>query len=149
MLGEAQTDARRGRQTQIETDTHIYIYICCGVIIWTKFGLFNSYYLVHVCFVFNSVCQKKSMKRVSPMFFEQISAHANLIVIIWSKFAFLKRTLLGPDNNPTLDPKKTCKMINFAIFCFEDVLKYLFIVFLNLNQTLPKKGPKKRITFHI
>ena len=29
---------------------HIYIYICCGVIIWSKFGPFGSYYLVQVCF---------------------------------------------------------------------------------------------------
>ena len=28
----------------------IYIYACCGVIIWSKFGGFGSYYLVQVCF---------------------------------------------------------------------------------------------------
>ena len=41
---------------------YIYIYICCEVIIWSKFGGFGSYYLVQVGF---------------------------LEVIIWSKFVFL------------------------------------------------------------
>ena len=39
-----------------------YIYICCEVIIWSKFGVFGSYYLVQVGF---------------------------LEVIIWSKLVFL------------------------------------------------------------
>ena len=26
----------------------VYVYICCEVIIWSKFGLLNSYYLVQV-----------------------------------------------------------------------------------------------------
>ena len=39
-----------------------YIYMCCEVIIWSKFGIFGSYYLVQVGF---------------------------LEVIIWSKFVFL------------------------------------------------------------
>ena len=30
---------------------YIYIYICCGVIIWSKFGGFKCYYLVQVCFL--------------------------------------------------------------------------------------------------
>ena len=29
---------------------YIYIYICCGVVIWSKFGGFKCYYLVQVCF---------------------------------------------------------------------------------------------------
>ena len=33
------------------------ILICCRVIIWSKFGLLESYYLVQVCFFFNIVCQ--------------------------------------------------------------------------------------------
>ena len=41
---------------------YIYIDICCEVIIWSKFGVFGSYYLVQVGF---------------------------LEVIIWSKFVFL------------------------------------------------------------
>ena len=37
---------------------YIYIYICCGVIIWAKFGLLRCYYLGQVCFLQNTVCQK-------------------------------------------------------------------------------------------
>ena len=36
----------------------IYIYICCGVIIWAKFGLWRCYYLGQVCFLQNTGCQK-------------------------------------------------------------------------------------------
>ena len=37
---------------------HVYIYICCGVIIWAKFGLLRCYYLGQACFLQNTVCQK-------------------------------------------------------------------------------------------
>ena len=40
------------------TGVCIYIYICCAVIIWAKFGLLRCYYLGQVCFLQNTVCQK-------------------------------------------------------------------------------------------
>ena len=42
----------------IDPTAYIYIYMCCGVTIWSKFGLLRGYYLVQVCFVFNTFCQK-------------------------------------------------------------------------------------------
>ena len=52
-----------------------YIYMCCGVIIWSKFGLFNSYYLVQVRFL--TLFVKKHYKiGVSDFFWK--SARANL-----------------------------------------------------------------------
>ena len=39
---------------------YIYIYICCEVIIWSKFGVFKCYYLVQVgvfkCYYLVQVC---------------------------------------------------------------------------------------------
>ena len=40
---------------------YVYIYICCGVIIWSKFGPFESYYLVQVCFFINHRLSKKTL----------------------------------------------------------------------------------------
>ena len=45
-----------------------HMHACCGVIIWSKFGLFNSYYLVQVCFL-DIVCQKHYKNRVSTDLF--------------------------------------------------------------------------------
>ena len=47
-----------------------YIYICCEVIIWSKFGPFGSYYLVQVCFFLKHRLPKNTIKiGVSALFF--------------------------------------------------------------------------------
>ena len=51
------------------TYIHTYIYICCGVIIWAKFGLLRCYYLGQVCFLQNTVCQKHYKIGAAERFF--------------------------------------------------------------------------------
>ena len=87
--------------------TDMCMFICCGVVIWSKFGVLESYYLVQVCF-FNTVYQKHDKNRDFNTDLEQTKLRTkNSGVIIWSKLAFLKRTQLGPDNSPDLDQKIT------------------------------------------
>ena len=50
----------------------------CGVIIWSKFRFFNSYYLVQVCFFENIVCQKHYKIGVSADWFSKKNTSANL-----------------------------------------------------------------------
>ena len=110
---------------------YIYVYVCvrvcvcacvrCGVISWSKFGLFNSYYLVQF-FGFKTVSQKH-YKIGFQQIFEKMCTQI-IIVIIWSKLAFLFGQL-GPDNNPTLDQITTIKNGHFLFFVFKNVLKYL------------------------
>ena len=60
-------------------DPTAYIYIYSGVIIWAKFGLLRCYCLGQVCFLQNTVCQKKHYKiGVSALFFWKKIARANL-----------------------------------------------------------------------
>ena len=67
---------------------YIYICICCGVIIWTKFGLLRCYYLGQVCFLQNTVCQKRYKNRGFNIF-EKL--HAQIWgAIIWAKLAIFK-----------------------------------------------------------
>ena len=56
----------------------VYIYICCGVIIWAKFGLLRCYYLGQVCFLQNTVCQKHYKNRGFSTFSLKKIARANL-----------------------------------------------------------------------
>ena len=48
----------RYRQEKQYTNMCMCVYVCCGVIIWAKFGLLRCYYLGQVCFLQNTVCQK-------------------------------------------------------------------------------------------
>ena len=92
-----------------------------------------SYYLVQVwpfqgllsgpcSFVFNTVCQKHCKIGVSTLFFVTKKLRTEKSgFIIWSKFALLKRTQLGPDNNPYLDQIITPDILLFA---FKNVQKY-------------------------
>ena len=74
-----------------EVTDYIYIYICCGVIIWSKFGPFGSYYLVQVVFFLKHRLPKNTIKiGVSALFLEKELRAKNLEVIIWSKLAFFK-----------------------------------------------------------
>ena len=127
---------------------HIYIYMLagCEVIIWSKFGLLRGYYLVQVCFFKFTACQNTMKYGVSTHLFLKKKLHANISgVIRWSKFAFLKRTQLGPDDNPNLDQiNNPSKCILFASLDFEHMLRYLMLQsFLNINQMLEKCPPPK------
>ena len=66
-----------------------HIYICCGVNIWAKFGLFNSYYLGQVFFL--KCCVKNTIKYG----FQQIKKVLAqfLIIINWAKLAFFYTNL--------------------------------------------------------
>ena len=71
-------------------------------------------------------------------------------VISWSKFAFFKRTQLGPDIDPCLDQTMTPQNASFVFFAFKNVLTYLFYSFFFENeQKQQKMAPPKRITFRI
>ena len=101
---------------------YIYIYIFCGVFIWSKFSLFNSYCLVQACFL--TVFVKKHYKHRSfSRFYLKRKVRAKiLIVIIWSKLFFGTPTF-----NPTLDQIMTFKNSHVLPFvAFKNVLKYLF-----------------------
>ena len=57
---------------------------------------------------------------------------------------------LGPAHNPYSSQRTTPQNgICLPFFVLNNALKYLFLqCFLNINQHLPKMGPKKPITFH-
>ena len=77
-----------------QVSVYVYIYICCGVIIWSKFGLLRGHYLVQVVFSSKTQFVKKHYKN-RGFSRAQISG-----VIIWSKFAFFK-------THPNLDQMLT------------------------------------------
>ena len=116
---EKERERERERQNKRERERDIYIYYC-GVIIWSKFGLLRGYYLVQVCFfLFSLVCQKHYKIGVSALFWTKKLRTKISGVTIWSKSAFLKRTQLGPDNNPYLDQIITPQNVFFfVIVCF-------------------------------
>ena len=68
---------------------YIYIYACCGVIIWAKFGLLRCYYLGQVWFLQNTVCQKHYKIGVSAFFLKKLRAQI-WGVIIWAKLAIFR-----------------------------------------------------------
>ena len=70
-------------------------------------------------------------------------------VIIWSKFAFSKRTQLGPENNPYLDQIITPQNVFFLnLFAFiKNVLKYQFLLCFFWTSTkigITPPPPKKK-----
>ena len=113
-------------------------------IIWTKFGLFNSYYLGEGCFFKNSVCQKRYKNRgFSGLFLKNKNAR-NFNSSYLGQVGIFFEHQLGLDNNPTMAQIMPFKIV---ILCHFLLLKMCwntyFIVFLNINQNLPKKGPQK------
>ena len=111
----------------IDPTAHIYIYTHTLwsyylVQIWT----FNSYHVVQVCCFLTVFLKKHCTNRGFGRFLNKKECtRQSLIVIIWSKFAFLKRTQLGADDNPTLDQRLTLKNGHcLPFFVFKSVLKY-------------------------
>ena len=121
----------------------IYIYICCEVIIWSKFGPFGSYYLVQVCFFLKHRLPKNTIKiGVSDLFFgKKNCAQKFWKLLSGPSWRFLRRSQLGPDNNFQLGPDNNFqKCLFFVIFCFEKCAKMtIFIVFF---EKQPKKCQK-------
>ena len=71
------------------SNTTAYIYICCGVINWSKFGGFQKLLTGPSLFLFqNNVCQKNTIKRGFSTFLKLKIARVNFQVINWSKLAF-------------------------------------------------------------
>ena len=82
---------------------YICIYVCCGVIIWAKFDLLRSYYLGQVCFLQNTVCQKRYKIGVSALFFENKNCARKFEVLLSGpSWPFLSCSKPGPDNNTYL-----------------------------------------------
>ena len=59
---ERREERRRERERERERYIYICIYICCGVIIWAKFGLLRCYYLGQVCFFTKHCLSKNTIK---------------------------------------------------------------------------------------
>ena len=97
------------------THTHIYIYIyICAVELLSGPSLAFSGFIIWSKFVFlNTVCPQHYKNRGFSTFLNK-KLRTNISgVIIWSKLALLKRTQLGPENNPYLDQIMTPQMYLF------------------------------------
>ena len=121
--------------------------LCCGVVIWAKFGLLRCYYLGQVCF-FTKHCVKKHNKiGVWALFLKKERAQI-WGVIIWAKLAILSCNQLGPDNNTYLAQIRTPQNGIFLFFCaFKNVLKYLFYSVFEHQPKLAKNVGKKNDNF--
>ena len=122
-----------------------YICICCGVIVRSKFGLFNRYFLVQICK--KTLFVKKHYKhRGSALFLKKKLRAKNLVAVIWSKLAFFWTPNLDHIITQIITIKKVIVLLFLHLtMCWNTY----FIVLLNTNQTLPKKWPKKTMILHI
>ena len=131
---------------------YIYIYICCGVIIWAKFGLLRCYYLGQVCFLQNTVCQKHYKYRGFSTFFGKKNCARKFEVLLSGpSWSFLRCSQLGPNNNTYLAQIITPQN---AFFLFVLLLKicwntYFYSVFWTSTKIWQKRGKKQTITFDI
>ena len=108
----------------------LYIYLCCEVIIWSKFGPFGSYYLVQVCFFSKTPIAKKHYKNrgFSPFFGKTNCAQKFWKLLSGPSWRFLRRSQLGPDNNFQLGPDNNFQKCLFLyFFALKNVLKCLFL----------------------
>ena len=124
----------------------IYIY-SCGVIIWSKFGLFRGYYLVQVCFL--HWLSKSTIKiGVSAHFFWTKSRARKFQGLLSGPSLHLKRTKIGPDNNPYLDQILTPQNVFFGeMFALKMCQNtYFYSVFWKSTKVAKSQ---KTITFHI
>ena len=106
-----------------------YVDICCGVIIWAKFGLLRCYYLGQVCFLQNTVCQKHYKNRgLSTFFLQKKCARKFEVLLSGPSWSFLRCNQLGPNNNTYLAQIITPQnAFFFVFFAFKKLLKYLFL----------------------
>ena len=98
----------------------ISIHICCGVIIWAKFGLLRCYYLGQVCFLQNTVCQKHyKIRGFSTFVLEKNCARKFEVLLSGPSWSFLRCSQLGPNNNTYLAQIITPQnAFFFVFFCF-------------------------------
>ena len=140
---ERESERERERESERERERERDIYICCGVIIWAKFGLLRCYYLGQVFFTTHCLSKKHCNNRGFSTF-KKLRAQI-WGVIIWAKLAIFKLQstwprkwhLLGPDNN-------TSKWIFFKFLLLKMCRNTYFIVLLNISQNWAKKGQTKR-----
>ena len=129
---------------------HIYIYICCGVVIWAKFGLLRCYYLGQVCFLQNTVCQKHYKNRgFSTFCFEKNCARKFEVLLSGPSWPFLSCSQLGPDNNTYLaqiiTPQNGYCFQFFALkMCWNT---YFYSVFWTSTKIAQKGGQTKTDNF--
>ena len=98
---------------------HTHIYICCGVIIWAKFGLLRCHYLGQVCILQNTVCQKHYKIGVSALcFWKKSCARKFEVSLSGPSWPSLSCSQLGPDNDTYLAQIMTPQNGFFSIFCF-------------------------------
>ena len=124
---------------------HTYIYICCEVIIWAKFGHFQSYYLGQVCSLKNTVCKKNYKIGFQHFFFWKKKVCTKISkVIIWAKLAIFMLQQLGPDNNINLAQIITLENGHFFLFfCFWKCAEIpIFTVFFEHQPKFCQKKAK-------
>ena len=124
---------------------YIYIYVLdCGVIVWSKFGLFRGYYLGQVCYKQHGLSKSSIKVRASAYFLKL--ARKNQGSLSGPRWPSLCCNNLDEIITPTWAEK----MDFILIFCFQRCVLYLCLkCFSNINQKLPQSGPNKAITFHI
>ena len=132
-------------------DIYIYIHICCGVIIWSKFGPLRGYYLVQVCLFLTVYVKNTRAIGVSTHFCSKQKVARKKIQGLSSgpNWPLLRRTKLGPENNPYLDQIITPQMYFLLFFASEHVLKCLFYNDFEHQPNFSQNLSKKTITFHI
>ena len=125
----------RNRQGKVGEDPSLSLSLslCCGVIIWSKFGLCRGYYLVQDC-----VQKTMFVKRHYKIGLSALKSAKFQGLLSGPSWPLLCCNKLGPDNNPYLDQIITQ---NKKIVCLFLLLKMCwntcFTVLLNINQNLP------------
>ena len=115
-----------------------------GVIIWSKFGLLRSCYLVQV-----TKFAKKLYEKTIKYGFQHILVQKKSCALkfqgklsgpSWPFFTKAKFQII----TPTWTRESPLKMVVFALFCFSRCAEPIDCVFLHINQILPKNGPNKK-----
>ena len=106
-----------------------YIYICCGVRDWAKFGHFQSQGLGQVCFLKTGYVTKPYKNRGFSTFFKiKKKARANFQSQGLGQVVLFLDPQLGPIPDFNLAQSLTLEMVFFSLFfAFEKVPKYLFL----------------------
>ena len=108
-------------------------------------GAFNRYSLVQVCFSLNTACQTHYKNWGFRTFFIQKNCPRKFNSCELAQVGLFWDPKLGPVNNPYFDQLITIQNGHvFAFFALICAKTPILLCFLNINQNLPKKGPKKR-----
>ena len=127
---------------------YIYVCVCCGFIIWSKFGLLEELLSGPSLLKQRTLFVKKNTENrgFKTFWFTKSCAQKKEGLLSGPSWPFLEKAKLGPDNNPYLDQIVT---LQNGIFCFQNVLRCLFWQCFLHQPNVAQKWPNKTITFHI